>query len=394
VLNGAPENRSTALVVTIAAAVTVTVAFLVTTASSQNRFDYAECRFAAAAGLLEVHVNDEEGLVRRAGDRILVRVPTGGPRIRYETVPCEGGQATVHNTDLIDFAVASSGGTQGRLSLGNGPFAPGLTDEGDASSEIELVASIEREGTELRIEAADGRDDLRGGTTQDGNEVNLNPREDGEAPDPDLRLAKTGKATLVFKTGGGRDLVRMNGGPEFAGPLDLRGFITAGLGPGRDHYAARLPLSLVRAGKGPDAVETGRRKDVVFAGPGDDRVTTRGGGDAILPHFGRDQVWSGPGRDLVIAVDGDRDRIHCGPGRDRVIADRRDQLIDCEGVARVRWDPGVGPSSSFGPKTAGSGCRGRSGASRARKQRRRLTEAARGGLVVLHGSARGLRPSC
>jgi hypothetical protein len=244
----------------------------------------------------------------------------------------------VHNTDRIMLRVLSVGATQGRLSLAGGPLAPGLTPESDGSPEVEVVASVTDEEDELRLEGTAGADHLRGGRVGGVNEVNLNPAAAGDSPDPDLRLKRTGRATLAFRTGPTGDVVVMNGGPEFSEPLDVTGFVGAALGQGADRYAASQSRSYVQAGTGRDSIETGRRGDLVFAGPGADRVTTGPRQDAILLDLGRDRLSSGRGRDIVAALDRRRDRIDCGPGRDRVFADPRDRLKSCERVKHTVRD--------------------------------------------------------
>lgn len=304
-------------------------------ASSGAGFDYAECSYVEESGVLRVRINDEEGLVRRSGDAIVVRVPTG--RGGYETVPCDGGQATVSNIDRIRLRIRRIGSTDGRISLAGGPFEPGRTLEEDSTSEIEIVASKPSADKELQIEGTPGADWFRGGTVGDSRGINLNPAEE-ESPDSDLRVADTRGGFIRFLTGDGHDQVDINGGPEFSGALSARIVIVA-LGRGADRFVADAGIDVVRGGTGADEVVTGRDIDIVFDGPGDDRIETGAGRDGISLDRGRDRVVTGSGPDLVFARDRKRDRIDCGAGRDRVLADRRDRAIDCERIVH-RASPG------------------------------------------------------
>jgi hypothetical protein len=300
-------------------------------ASSGAGFDYAECSYSEGSGVLRVRVNDEEGLVERRGERIVVRVPTG--RGGHKTVPCDGGQATVSNTDRIRLRIRFTGFSEGRISLAGGAFEPGRSAEPDGTSEIELAASIAPGQQELWIEGTQGDDQFRGGQLGDSRGINLNPAEE-EAPDSDLRIADTRGDVLRFLTGDGHDEVDISGGPEFSEPLSAR-FVVAALGRGADRFVADTGISVVRSGTGADEVSTGGDIDIVRDGSGDDRIETGAGRDGASLGHGRDRVVTGNGPDLVFARDRERDRIDCGPGRDRILADRRDLLHSCERVERV-----------------------------------------------------------
>jgi hypothetical protein len=83
----------------------------------------AECSFDAGTATVTVTPLDGSADIIRRGDAIAV-----------DGVDC--GAATVTNTDTVD--VVPSTGDAVTIDLRGGPFAPGLTDEGDGSSEIEF----------------------------------------------------------------------------------------------------------------------------------------------------------------------------------------------------------------------------------------------------------------
>ena len=296
-------------------------------AGGQGTSFYVDCTFSVADAVLRVHIHDEEGSVRRSGDRIQVLAPTGGGPTYWEEIDC-GGTATVDNTDLIRMRIDSEGFTTGRLTLRRGPFAPGLTPESGAS-EIEVLTFAREEDQELRIDGTQGDDRFRAGRLSGTGWVNLNPNAEGASPDPDLRLPDSFRPPVGFKMGRGDDTLTANGGPEFDGPLGAR-LLLVTLGRGVDYYRGAHSRAWVFAGRGADTIVTGRRTDIVFGERGDDSIRTRGDRDGVFAVGGRDRVWTGRGNDIVIAKDGRRDRVRCGPGLDRAALDARDRARSCE----------------------------------------------------------------
>lgn len=205
---------------------------------------------------------------------------------------CPGGPLSVYELDRIRLVDADV-----RLDFEGGPFAPGLTDEGDGSSEIEFEVDYGF-GGELELAMTKGRDELAVGMV--GHRflrgINFNP---GEAErDVDMTIAPGdrnhfGEAELAIEADHGPDRIVAAGGPEFAGP-----------------HADRLEI---RGGAG---------KDLLLGGSGY---------DALIPGGGEDKVRAGGSNDIVEAVAGGRDRIDCGPGRnDLVEADRSDKTHSCK----------------------------------------------------------------
>jgi hypothetical protein len=217
--------------------------------------------------------------IRRDGDEV---VPSYGRR-----VSCAGGTPTIHNVDLVHLL-----DDEIRLNLRNGHFAPGATDEGDGSSEIEF--EIEHGiGGALEVIFGDGPDRVQAanlGPERDG--YNLNA--DEGVPDVDIEL-------VPQEPGFGRAVVAL----ELAGGPDVLG---AGI--------SDLP--------GP------RNRLTVLGGPGADVLTTGDGRDTAVGEDGRDRLMTAGGVDFVAAKDGGRDRIDCGAGLDLVEGDRHDRLRRCQ----------------------------------------------------------------
>ena len=240
---------------------------------------YVDCTFLPANGVLQVRVNDEEGLVQRRGNRIQVLAPTGDEFPPYEAIDC-GGTATVNNTNLVRMRVGAEGTTEGRLSLRRGPFAPGLAPESGVP-EIEILTTTLEDGAALQIEGTRGDDHFRAGRLDGARWANLNPNAEGANPDADLRLGNAGGGTVEFAMERGDDTVTVNGGPEFNGPLGAK-LLYVNLGRGADYYRGRHPSAFVFAGRGADTVMTGGHFDVVFDNHGDDSIQTRGAFDAVI----------------------------------------------------------------------------------------------------------------
>ena len=254
--------------------------------SSEKRV--ATCSFDLAAHTLSVNVTDLKVVARvqRKGDEIVVRVGT-------TQLDCAGPTPTVSNVDEIS-AFARS---ELALDIRNGPFAPGFTNEGDGSSEIEVEARFSRTGG-LRVRGSSRGDSIALGEVTDGHAVNLNSRE--ATRDADVTV--DGGLNVISILGrGGNDRVTARGGPGFTGPLDTQMTVSAGIG--RDRLVGTANRDLLGGGAGPDYVVGGR---------GTDRIRTQGGGDTVRVRDRR------------------RDFVQCGPGEDSIKADRTDRLVGCD----------------------------------------------------------------
>ena len=240
-------------------------------------------------------------------------------------VPCSGGPITLENTDAIRVTDPIDGHGSyliyGRRGSGAASYAPGLSDEGDDSSEIET--SIELGGDsgdtlDLYAERARRGQD-RVVASQGGGEIRFNLNADLETrtlADVDL---------TVSGIGGSRRLRHHY--PD--------GVLLLNLGAGRDFFDGRgrgLPGGKVRQSM---VIRGGADRGglTVKGGSGDDMIYGADARDKIKPGKGSDLVDAQPGNDRINVADGARDVVKCGAGKDTVVADRRrDKLINCEKV--------------------------------------------------------------
>lgn len=307
-------------------------------------------------------------LLSRAGDAIVV----GGE-------PC--GAATVHTVDSIQVDGEPQvddphAGHVFTIDLSGGPFAPGRTDEGDGSSEIEiLVDTGPSAGDRMRIVGGPGADVLR----FQGADLNLDPSPDDA---PDVRLLGLSDYYAVdddlrawddldVVTRGGSDLVvaqdpegahgrrsffqfEVAGGPGSDRISSWGGVITGGRGdddltdtqradllggPGDDRlavaYGTITEPAHFQGGRGHDVMRGGPDQDFFDGGPGRDSIVGLGEQDSLVGGGGSDLIDGGAGSDALAGEDGaDRlwggagpDRLYGGPGRDRCDPDERDILV-------------------------------------------------------------------
>jgi hypothetical protein len=254
--------------------------------------------------------------LRRSGDEIEVFdqinfgiQPLKGPGKQLQ---CSGGTPTVTNVDRIAYRAGVNVGPSVELNLEGGALAPGATDEGDGSSEIEI--SFDRISI-LLVEGSSGGDDMVAGRLGKHTALNLDA---GEArPDADL-LVPLRFEMLTLLGLGGDDRVSSSGG--------------GGLGPLQPNQLEG-GTTLV-GGRDDDVLIGSPGSDDLAAGIGDDTLKAGGGHDLLLPGAGSDSVFAGSGKDLSYADDGEKDRIGCGPAVDFAQIDGRDITKACENVSR------------------------------------------------------------
>src|SRR3990170_9047739 len=270
----------------------------------------ASCSFDPDSGTVSVTFRRHVGVVRD-GDALLV-----GRK------PC--GDATVTNTDLIRF-IALKGQRAVRLNLSGGPFAPGLTDEGDGSSEIEFDTISEGSGASVIVKGTSEADHfvVAGG-------VNLNA--DEESSDVDV----VGSVLAIYGRGGD-DLLTAT-----TRPRSLRG------GPGDDALVASVSGGglLCEGGRGHDSLDYSNVEcsievsamfqifgcpiwesydvasgveemsgtaydDVIEGSSGNDVLKGRGGDDFLRGRKGRDLLDGGAGTDTCEGGGGGDTFIRC-----------------------------------------------------------------------------------
>lgn len=248
----------------------------------------AACSFAAAQHRLTISSSDLKVVleVRRAGQELVVS--QNGVR-----VGCGPVAPTVGTVDTISVSAR----TEFRIDLRGGPLAPGFTDEGDGSSEIEIEAKFGRAGG-LRVMGSRGRDKIFMGDRNGAHAINLNGRE--RKRDADVSV-EGGYPALSVISRNGNDLISARGGAGFGGPLSWQ--------------------TTISSGSGRDRIKGSSKRDLIGTGPGADR---------IAPGKGVDRIRSQAGVDRLRLRDGERDFAQCGSGEDRVKTDRKDRVVGCD----------------------------------------------------------------
>jgi hypothetical protein len=291
----------------------------------------AEIPVLTAGNYLDVTLsrNRDVATVLRAGDEIKVRNGDGA------SVTCQGTAPTVANVDAIHIRQADPPadentlptdpppdnppppplkGAGGRIDLGGGQLAPGVTDEGNGSSEIEVTVDLYGPGNFTYVNGTAAADRIRFGMRNGEPAANLNPTVDGANADADLFASGIGFVGAVGRNG--PDLLSAGGGSEFAGPL-----------------AGRIGFAL-HGGNGADVLLGHDGFDGFYGDSGPDVLRGYGGTDYLYGGDGADELFGSSGRDALIARDGDNDdRLSCGTGRDVAFLDRLDGRSSCEGLA-------------------------------------------------------------
>jgi hypothetical protein len=191
-------------------------------------------------------------------------------------VPCKGGDPTVANTERMKIRTSQrTTSAELLLELAYGDLEPGLTDEGDGTSEVELDVRIAGNAV---VRLSRGADHIAVSDMGDALGLNLNASE--AIPDVDATFADS---TPVWLDGAGAgDVIDGSGG----------GSTFENLG---SFYAS--------GGQGGDVLLGGRESDFLEGGPGADEVEAGAGADAVIVSGrGSDRIDCGGGRDFVLLV--------------------------------------------------------------------------------------------
>jgi len=246
------------------------------------------CRFDIATHRLVVtfHNDDANGRIFRRAGRLVVE-DVFGP------IGCAGAEdPTRFNTDRVRVRAraANVDDLEFVIDLTDGPFAPGFSDEGDGSSEIEFKIPLPSgSGSRVPIYGRWGTNQILLGHLAHRQGANLNAAEDVDDPDVSIR-----GGTFYVGGGGQADVISARGGGGFIGPYT------------KPILAFGFP--------GDDLLSGGPKRDYLRGGPGHD--TLKGDG----------------GRDFLAARDHTRDLVRCGRGHDLAKVDRIDQVRRCEDV--------------------------------------------------------------
>jgi Ca2+-binding RTX toxin-like protein len=220
-------------------------------------------------------------------------------------IPCPG-PPTTSNTDTIIVKDESGGGTPRLTILRPHRFAPGFTDEGDGTSEIEFQVNLGAGEDVLNIEAGEfgTGTGVRFGLGTAG--INLNG-------DSDADLTVVG-AELVGAAGTDADDIISAGGAFATGdpfPIPVR---FSGLA-GNDILAGDRARDVLTGQQGNDRIVGGAGDDDLDRAEGLDLMIGFRGDDVLNGGDDRDDLRGGEGRDELIGARGN-DRLDGGPDRD------------------------------------------------------------------------------
>lgn len=290
-----------------------------------------------AGNRLEVSPGDFEQIeiepVLEGRIRVRVEQYEGHPH----AVVCSGGTPTV--TSIDEVVVRAPTGEYGytlTIDVQEAPLAPGATDEGDGSSEIETTvqpsAAPEDFFGDLYLVGGAASDRFQFGAAG-GMAVNLNA---GEAvADSDLTVSTL--PDLVYTYGGpGGDVISASGGAGTGSPSAAEIALRGQTGP--DTLTAGL-ATLIEGGFGDDQLIGSGGFNFLLGGRGGDSIRAGGGRDLIIAGKGRDQVQGEGGADIIYTADRQRDSLDCGQGRDAAGIDRRDQFASCERRIYLKGTP-------------------------------------------------------
>jgi Ca2+-binding RTX toxin-like protein len=175
-----------------------------------------------------------------------------GDALQFSSVQC----GTVTTVDTVNIDLSGTSGVFVQLDLAGGAFAPGSTDEGNGSSEIEFSVSNIGPGTRFVVIGTNGPDSISFGdrlifpqlTRVTG--INLNGFADGTSPDEDVVLHGTA-AQLGVAGEGGNDVLTGGGtGTPLSHPTVTQMVLNDG--PGADVVTGGAGGDIIGPQDGPD----------------------------------------------------------------------------------------------------------------------------------------------
>ena len=282
-----------------------------------------------------------------------VLVVNGGA-IWFDGAPCQGAP-TVTSTDMI---VATVNGPQLDVDLSGGPFAPGATNEGDGSSEIEFQVDVV--AGSVAVEGSAGADHVTAGTDSASGDTLVALNADEATPDADVTVTNS-PSFLVVLGRDGDDTLSLAGDPAWAdGPLAIEAVVRGG--GGSDTIGCALNGSDLAGGSGEDALDCSWPAGGIDADLGHGKVRPIGGGTAdsvasiedvlgsaaadVITGDGGANLLQGVGGDDTLQGDGGADVLDGGPGEDTASYAGSSRRIDADlanGTAT-----GAGPDTFVG----------------------------------------------
>lgn len=261
------------------------------------------CSFSGTTLSISMSTPEDRAAVVRSGTDIEVTDGTN-------PVPC-GGTPTVTTTDRIQVTDTSNGTTEFTIDLSQGPFAPGFTDEGDGTSEIEF--SVDLGGffpDRLVVVGTSAADNMQ--FRSDG--LNLNNGAEPLLIDKDVDVTTSGVEQHVVNAGGGADVIE--GAPVFPAPFG--GTLILNGDAGNDTLSG---------GTGPDQIHGGDGNDTLAGHDGADDVLGDAGVDIVDGDNGNDDLFGGAEADTLSGGNG-ADRLDGGAGADSEHGDDGDDVFD------------------------------------------------------------------
>lgn len=304
------------------------------------------CQFDAGSGLMTVTSSTTSTLTIDRNDSSL----------RLDGTACEA--ATVTNTDTI--TITTPAGSHVVLDLGGGRLEPGMTDEGDGSSEIEVEVSFAGGTGAVDVIGTDEEDHFDLEQTEVAstrvNAYNLNV--DETSADFDVTFPDGPGAGAALGTEGGDDVLEVG----VLGPMPFAVDVLGGSGSDTVSFAANGgsvngfagldtldesfttepliatsgtavnpgvlvigdldPVELVNlprviGGSGPDVLTGIGFTDLLLGGPGPDTLIGLDGRDRLEGGRGIDLIRGGVDADTLIGG-GQRDRLFGGAGGDGI----------------------------------------------------------------------------
>jgi len=257
----------------------------------------ARCAFTSGTHLLQIKIKRDRDAPGRTGTAYLgvrKRVVYLFAGVGGDAVECAGRSATTRNIEAVQVTAARRlRSAELYVDQRRGVFAPGHTDEGDGSSEVEFDISLGRGLAYFLMTPGDDAVYARDLGTETIASLNA-----FEAPfDFDVTLRSGG---LIFLGLGGDDLLSAE--PPPPGPYD--------------QYSPSPPGSGFGIG-----LIGGAGSDGLFGTPASDALVGGGGDDLLI---------GGAGVDALNSSDRAVDHVNCGAGRDRLTSDRRDRTAECE----------------------------------------------------------------